>query len=185
MTVRDRIAPEAAYPPPPVSAVSKYRPLSPVAGRHITALQDTLSDQGKCRKEEIDLLHRLESRDARAYSPLALAFLGDSVFALMVRERLVCQANRPAGQLHALSVQQVRAEAQAEGAKRLLPCLTEEEAQVYKRGRNAHTGHLPKNANRAQYQAATGLEALFGYLYLEGRDDRLQELFSLLVNEEV
>ena len=68
-----------------------------------------------------------KAADARAYSPLALAFLGDSVFALMVRERLVCQANRPAGQLHTLSVQQVRAEAQAEGAKRLLPYIRPEE----------------------------------------------------------
>ena len=128
------------------------------------------------------MLHLLESRDARAYSPLALAFLGDSVFELMVRERLLCQANRPAGQLHSMAVKHVRAEAQAEGANLLLPHLTDEEEQVYKRGRNAHTGHLPKNANRAQYQAATGLEALFGYLYLEGRYDRLQELFTLFIN---
>ena len=62
--------------------------------------------------------------------------------------------------------------------------LTEEEVQLYKRGRNAHTGHLPKNANRAQYQAATGLETLFGFLYLAGRDDRLRELFAYLVQNE-
>ena len=127
------------------------------------------------------MLHLKDNPDPRADSPLTLAFLGDCVFELMVRERLVGQANRPAGQLHALAVKQVRAEAQAEGVKRLLPHLTEAEEQIYKRGRNAHTGHLPKSANRAQYQAATGLEALFGYLYLEGRDDRLNELFSLLI----
>lgn len=122
--------------------------------------------------------------DPRAYSPLALAFLGDCVYEMMVRERLVGLANRPAGQLHALAVKQVRAEAQAEGIRRLLPLLTEEEVQLYKRGRNAHTGHLPKNANRAQYQAATGLETLFGFLYLAGRDDRLRELFAYLVQNE-
>ena len=81
-------------------------------------------------------------------------------------------------------MKQVRAEAQAEGIRRLLPLLTEEEVQLYKRGRNAHTGHLPKNANRAQYQAATGLETLFGFLYLAGRDDRLRELFAYLVQNE-
>lgn len=118
----------------------------------------------------------------RSYSPLALAFLGDSVFEMMVRERLLGIANRPAGQLHSLAVKQVRAEAQAEGMQFLLPHLTPEEEQVYKRGRNAHTGHVPKNANRAQYQAATGLEALFGYLYLQGQDDRLREFFSLIVS---
>ena len=100
---------------------------------------------------------------------------------MCIRDRGI--ANRPAGQLHALAVRQVRAEAQAEGVKILLPHLTPAEEQVYKRGRNAHTGHLPKNANRAQYQAATGLETLFGYLYLEGQDDRLRELFSLIVPE--
>ena len=129
------------------------------------------------------MLYLKERPDVRAYSPLALAFLGDSVFEMMVRERLLGIANRPAGQLHALAVKQVRAEAQAEGMQILLPHLTPDEEQVYKRGRNAHTGHVPKNANRAQYQAATGLEALFGYLYLEGRDDRLRELFSLIVPE--
>ena len=119
----------------------------------------------------------------RAYSPLALAFLGDGVFEIMVRERLLGLANRPAGHLHALAVEQVRAEAQAEGVQRILPHLSEQELQVYKRGRNAHTGHVPKNANRAQYQAATGLEALFGYLYLEGQDERLRELFNLIAND--
>lgn len=129
------------------------------------------------------MLYLKERPNPRAYSPLALAFLGDSVFEMMVRERLLGLANRPAGQLHALAVEQVRAEAQAKGVQALLPHLTQEEERIYKRGRNAHTGHLPKNANRAQYQAATGLEALFGYLYLDGQDDRLHELFSRIVSE--
>ncbi len=129
------------------------------------------------------MLYLKERPNPRAYSPLALAFLGDSVFEMMVRERLLGLANRPAGQLHALAVEQVRAEAQAKGVQALLPHLTQEEERIYKRGRNAHTGHLPKNANRAQYQAATGLGALFGYLYLDGQDDRLHELFSRIVSE--
>ena len=129
------------------------------------------------------MLYLKERPNPRAYSPLALAFLGDSVFEMMVRERLLGLANRPAGQLHAMAVEQVRAEAQAKGVQALLPHLTQEEERIVKRGRNAHTGHLPKNANRAQYQAATGLEALFGYLYLDGQDDRLHELFSRIVAE--
>lgn len=130
------------------------------------------------------MLYLKERPNPRAYSPLALAFLGDSVFEMMVRERLLGLANRPAGQLHALAVAQVRAEAQAKAIQALLPYLTQEEERIYKRGRNAHTGHLPKNANRAQYQAATGLEALFGYLYLDGQDDRLHELFARIVSED-
>ena len=124
------------------------------------------------------MLYGDKPADLRAYSPLALAFLGDSVFELLVRERLLMQANRPAGQLHALAVDQVRAEAQAAGAARILPRLTEEEQALFRRGRNARPAHLPRTANRAQYQAATGLECLFGGLYLLGREDRLRELFS-------
>lgn len=116
--------------------------------------------------------------DLHTLSPLALAFVGDGVYSLMVRERLLSQANRPAGDLHKLAVKAVRAEAQSAAMDRLLPVLTEEEEAVFKRGRNAHTAR-----SGADYHRATGLESLFGYLYLAGRIDRVRELFALCVEE--
>ena len=121
-------------------------------------------------------------KDIRQYSPLALAFVGDGVYELFVREHLMLLANRPAGELHRRAVKLVRASAQAEAAERMMPLLSEEELAVFKRGRNAHTGHTPKNASDAQYHAATGLEALFGYLHLSGRDDRARELFTQCIS---
>jgi len=111
--------------------------------------------------------------DLRTLSPLTLSFVGDGVYGLMVREHLACQANRPVGGLHKRSVTWVRAEAQAAAIKRLLPELTEPEQAVYRRGRNAHTARNDKD-----YHEATGLEALFGYLYLSGETDRLREIFA-------
>ena len=105
-------------------------------------------------------------------SPLTLAFVGDGVYGLMVREHLACEANRPVGTLHKASVDLVRAEAQSVAMERLLPLLSEAEEAVFRRGRNAHTSR-----NSPEYHRATGLEALFGYLYLDGQRDRLRELF--------
>lgn len=116
--------------------------------------------------------------DLHTLSPLALAFVGDGVYSLMVRERLLCEANRPVNDLHRQSVRDVRAEAQAAAMGRLMEHLTEEEEAVFKRGRNAHTAR-----SGAEYHRATGLEALFGYLYLDGRIDRVRELFALCVEE--
>ncbi len=116
--------------------------------------------------------------DIHTASPLALAFVGDGVYSLMVRERLLAQANRPVNDLHRLAVTAVRAEAQAAAVKRILPLLTDEEEAVFKRGRNAHTAR-----SGADYHNATGLEALFGWLYLRGDLARVRELFSLCVEE--
>ena len=116
--------------------------------------------------------------DVHVLSPLALAFVGDGVYSLFVRERLLAKANRPVGDLHRLAVEAVRAEAQSAAVDRLLPVLTEEELAVFKRGRNAHTARTG-----AEYHRATGLESLFGYLYLDGRTDRLRELFALCMEE--
>lgn len=113
-------------------------------------------------------------------SPLTLAFLGDAVYELYVREALVCSANRPANDLHKLAVQKVKASAQAAAAEILMEHLTEEELTVYKRGRNAHSNHLPKGASQRDYHMATGFESLVGYLHLHGRTDRLKELFSII-----
>lgn len=121
--------------------------------------------------------------DPRQMSPLTLAFLGDAVYELFVREGLVRAANRPANALHGLAVRQVKASAQACAVTKLMPLLDAEELAVYKRGRNAHPGHIPKNASHSDYHAATGFEALVGYLYLQGRTERLQELFAMLQEE--
>ncbi len=120
-----------------------------------------------------------EQVDVRTLSPLTLAFVGDGVYSLLVREWLVSAANRPNGALHNMAVHRVRAEAQAAAMQRLLPILTEEEEAVYKRGRNAHTARSGND-----YHKATGLEALFGYVYLTGRIDRLRELFALAMETD-
>ncbi len=113
-------------------------------------------------------------------SPLTLAFIGDTVFDLLVREDLICKANRPANDLHNLAVKKVKASAQAEFIEKLLPHLTENELAVFKRGRNAKSGHLPKNASQSDYHMATGFEALIGYLYLSNELDRIKELYKII-----
>lgn len=118
--------------------------------------------------------------DPKQLSPLTLAFVGDCVFELFVRERLVCQANCPVNSLHKNSVAQVCCQAQAQSMEKLMPVLTERELQIFKRGRNATTSHVPKNASSKDYHAATGFEAMFGYLYLNGELERLRELFSMI-----
>ncbi len=121
--------------------------------------------------------------NANLYNTLTLAFLGDAVYSLMVRERLVKNSALAAGKLHRMSVDEVNAKAQSEGAKKLLPVLNDEETDIFKRGRNAHPHHSPKNQSEGDYHYATGLEALFGYLYLEGKTDRLNELFDIINKE--
>lgn len=120
--------------------------------------------------------------NADTLSPLTLAFTGDAVFSLFVREMLVCDANRPVGELHKLSVQAVKASAQAEGVRKILDILTEKETEVFKRGRNAHTSHTPKNQSGCDYHYATGFETLVGYLYLKGENDRLGFLLNEVIN---
>ena len=108
----------------------------------------------------------------RGISSLGLAHLGDGVFELMVRAWLCLHGKVKVKDLHRATVRYVAAPAQAAAMERLLPLLTDEEADVYRRGRNT----------RADYQAATGLEALFGWLYLQGRTDRLNELFEAIMD---
>ena len=111
-------------------------------------------------------------------SPLNLAFIGDCVYEMLVRETLVTDANRPVNDLHRESVKFVSAKAQTAAFEKIKDILTEEEMAVYKRGRNAKVGHSPKSATEGEYHCATGVEALFGYLYLTERLDRIKELFS-------
>lgn len=120
----------------------------------------------------------IDESKARAYSPLTLAFLGDAVYSLLVRNMLTLEENKPAGKLHKDSVKYVNASFQAQMIRELLPTLTESEESVFKRGRNAHSAHSPKNQNAADYRYATGLESLYGYLYLCGNTERIREIFT-------
>ena len=127
----------------------------------------------------MDYFHLQVSREELLkMSSLGLAHLGDGVFELMVRAWLCLHGKVKAKDLHRATVRYVAAPAQAAAMERLLPLLTDEEADVYRRGRNTAPHSVPRAATRAQYQSATGLEALFGWLYLQGRTDRLNELFD-------
>ena len=120
----------------------------------------------------------------RAISTLGLAHLGDGVFELMVRSWLCLHGKATSKGLHKATVRYVAAPAQAKAVEKILPLLTEEEGDVFRRGRNTSPHSVPQNASRADYQAATGLEALFGWLWLQGRTDRLNELFAVMMEEE-
>jgi ribonuclease-3 family protein len=121
--------------------------------------------------------------ELNAMSPLALAHVGDAVFDLLVRTRLCLDGRLTAGDLHRETVRYVSAVAQAAAAKKLLPLLDQREEGVYRRGRNAHSHAAPKGATPMEYHAATGLEALFGWLYLRGEKARIEELFSHLMED--
>lgn len=132
-----------------------------------------------------DYLHLNMPRDELlATSSLGLAHLGDAVFEVMVRAWLAIHGKAKPKDLHKATVSYVSAPAQAAMAEKILPALSEEEADVFRRGRNAAPHSIPKAASRGQYQTATALEALFGWLWLQGRHDRLNELFGLMMEEE-
>ena len=118
----------------------------------------------------------------RQLSPLNLAFIGDCIYEILVREALVCEANRPVNELHRESVKYVSAKAQTEAYAKIKDMLTEEETAQFKRDRNAKVGHSPKSATDAEYHTATGIEALFGYLYLSGKTERIKQLFAAITD---
>ena len=113
-------------------------------------------------------------------SPLNLAFIGDGIYEILVRETLVTNANRPVNDLHRQSVKFVSAKAQTQAYERIKDILTDDETAIYKRGRNAKVGHSPKSASEGEYHCATGVEALFGYLYLTDNMQRIKELFKII-----
>ena len=116
-----------------------------------------------------------------AISNLGLAHIGDSVFELLCRSYLCARGGKNVGNLHRDTIAMVKATAQAEFVDRLLPLLTEEEMAYYRRGKNAHVHAVPKSATAAEYAKATGLEALFGALYLAGKTERINELFKAVM----
>ncbi len=128
----------------------------------------------KCRE-----LLMLEERNPDGYSPLVLAYMGDAVYELLIRTKVVNRGNTQVNKLHRRTAGLVKAEAQARMYMLLEKELTEEETAVYKRGRNAKSFTMAKNASMRDYRMATGWEALMGWLYLSGRLERLTELISL------
>jgi ribonuclease-3 family protein len=122
---------------------------------------------------------------AEGYSPLILAYIGDAVFELLVRSSVVAGGNKPVNELNRQSASLVKAPSQAAMYHKIEEKLTEEEAAVLKRGRNAKSFTHAKNASITDYRHATGLEALFGYLYLKGRIERIFELFGLCLDETI
>ena len=125
----------------------------------------------------------LSQKDIDAISNLGLAHMGDGVWELLCRSFLCARGEKTVAQLHRDTIAMVKAPAQAAYADKLLPLLTEEEAAYYRRGKNSHVHAVPKGATAAQYAKATGLEALFGALYLAGKTQRLNQLFQAAVAE--
>ena len=132
-----------------------------------------------------DYLHiQLPPDQIRGISSIGLAHMGDAVYELLVRTWLCAHVKATGKGLHRATVALVCAPKQAELAQRILPLLTEEEQAVFRRGRNANVHSIPAHASRAQYQQATALEALLGWLHLSGRHDRVEQLFAVMMEEE-
>lgn len=123
----------------------------------------------------------LNLQQINAFSNLGLAHIGDGVYELLCRSYLCADGKHTVGQLHKETVQLVKAPTQAKLVEKLLPILSEEELSFYRRGKNAHVHAVPKGATPAEYARATGLETLFGALYLAGRTERINELFHVMM----
>lgn len=123
------------------------------------------------------------AKDPKQLGPLVLAYIGDTIYDLFVRTELVDSTHLTAHGLHVAAAKRVCAKAQAEAFRRIEPMLTEDEAAVFRRGRNTHMGSVPKNAAIIDYRIATGMEALVGYLYLSGKDERLSQLMRIALHD--
>lgn len=138
--------------------------------------------------EEIKKLENLKAHaggeNPRELSPLVLAYIGDAVYEVLVRIHVLSFGNAPVNKLHRKSSEIVKAKGQKLAYLKIENLLTEEEQSVFRRGRNAKSHTMPKNADLMDYKIATGLEALFGYLYLKGETQRLFQLFNVGVVEE-
>lgn len=120
-------------------------------------------------------------KDPRLLPSLTLSFVGDSVYDLLVREHLALRDNRRVGELNSEKVSMVCSSAQADAYEVIAPFLSEEEQDVFRRGRNVTVHSVPRNSTLKDYHTATGFEALFGYLYLSKKEDRIHELFDIIV----
>ncbi len=117
--------------------------------------------------------------EARQLNPVVLAFIGDAVYSLFIRNKFVLNTDCKTGDLQKLTSKEVSAHGQSELLERLLPLLTEEETDIFKRGRNAKKGTKSKNATVAEYNRSTGFEAVLGYLYITGNEERLNKLLNI------
>ena len=131
-----------------------------------------------------DFAPQMTVTEVNQLSMLALAHVGDGVYELLFRSRLAMEGHTNVSNLHRLTVSKVNAVAQAKAAEKIMPLLSADELALYKRGRNAKVNSVPHNANLGQYHAATGLEALFGWLYLLGRTERVKELFEYIAEDK-
>ena len=125
----------------------------------------------------------LSEAEIKAISNLGLAHMGDCVFEILCRGYLCAKGGKNVGNLHRDTIHMVKAASQAKFVDRLLPLLTEEELACYRRGKNAHVHAVPKSCTPAEYAKATGLEALFGALYLAGKTERINELFKTVMED--
>ena len=125
----------------------------------------------------------LTDGEIKAISNLGLAHMGDCVFEILCRGYLCAKGGKNVGNLHKDTIQMVKASSQARFMDKLLPLLTEEELSFYRRGKNSHVHAVPKSCTPAEYAKATGLEALFGALYLAGKTDRINELFRTVMED--
>ena len=126
----------------------------------------------------------MSAAEVNAISMLGLAHIGDGVYELLTRTMLCKQVHSAAAKQHRLTVSYVNAPAQAAAAKKIMPLLTAQELAVYKRGRNAKVNSVPQKATEGEYHAATGLEALFGWLYLQGETQRIDSLFAAIMEDD-
>ena len=125
----------------------------------------------------------MPKKEIDAISNIGLAHMGDCVYEILVRAHLCAQGRKTVQQLHQQTIQMVKATFQAKFVDKMLPILTDEELAYYRRGKNAHVHAVPKSCTPAEYAKATGLEALFGYLFLSGQKERANEIFQIVMKE--
>lgn len=128
------------------------------------------------------MLSGISEMDAKFKNPVVLAYIGDTVYDLYVRTKIVKSSGAGINELHKKACAMVNARAQAKASEKLLPIFSEDEADIFRRGRNAKSG-VPKNMTPADYHASTGLEAVIGYLFLTDKHERIEELFEVILNE--
>ena len=121
--------------------------------------------------------------EVNAISNLGLAHMGDRVFEILCRAHLCAQGEKTVDRLHRDTINMVKATTQARFAEKMMPLLNEEELAHYRRGKNSHVHAVPKSATPAEYAKATGVEALFGYLFLSGQKDRANEIFNIVMEQ--
>lgn len=138
----------------------------------ITDLFDSVSSKFNINERDVDQL-----------SPLVLAYIGDAVYEVFIRTLIISKGNSPVNKLHKESINFVKAKAQSDIIHRILETLTQEEQDVVRRGRNAKSGTIPKNADVTEYKYATGFESLIGYLYLKRQYERLLQVLEMCITE--